>query len=392
MEDNKIQVRLGQADLQRLERLSSDLKVPSSAIVRAGLTLALEAGLEDAERLRRLLSEEWSFPHWWKPLCRHLQSMKATGEPLVTPKLQVPNEIVTVDELGGSVGLRSLRGHRGQSRTITVAMLQNRKATAHGVILEILRDLAEEADDEDTPGWVGPFVIDDLLHNCIADDQSWPPEHGGAYLVSQKAWTNFPTADCSPLYVGGITGRSPRFRTRVGDLLADMFGFFGETTGHSSGGQSLNQWSRETRTPPHCLFLGWYLPASDEDCNRCIEKKWHDKLTPRFNKNRPPDCEHASRTGIEGEEIGNMSHPKWHELCCRLLGMKASGQPVTTLSQAVRNEIIEVDEAGGRIVLRSPLSKTNKLRTITDRMVSKPNGTTHGRIVAALRRLVDWTG
>src|SRR4051794_19543171 len=37
---------------------------------------------------------------------------------------------------------------------------------------------------------------------------------------------------------GGTTGKSERFRTRVGDLLADLFGFYTTTTGHHSVGDT----------------------------------------------------------------------------------------------------------------------------------------------------------
>jgi hypothetical protein len=36
--------------------------------------------------------------------------------------------------------------------------------------------------------------------------------------------------------VGGNTGGAARFCTRIGDLVADMHGFFGNETGHHSGG------------------------------------------------------------------------------------------------------------------------------------------------------------
>src|SRR6202044_359687 len=103
--------------------------------------------------------------------------------------------------------------------------------------------------------WVGPFRVKALLKSCIDDALPSPPESGRAYFVSARSWRGVPSVSCGPLYVGGNTGRSTRFRTRVGDLLADSFGFFGGGTGHSSGGQSIHNWCRQNGTNPLDLYL-----------------------------------------------------------------------------------------------------------------------------------------
>src|SRR5688572_23416864 len=88
--------------------------------------------------------------------------------------------------------------------------------------------------------WTGPYPISDYLENAISDAKEWrrrwPPAGGAVYLVSRYAWTGAPTTEAQPLYVGGNTGGSQRFCTRIGDLVADMFGFFDGDTGHHSGG------------------------------------------------------------------------------------------------------------------------------------------------------------
>lgn len=84
--------------------------------------------------------------------------------------------------------------------------------------------------------WVGPVTIDTLLENGVKGLQPWPPGADGVYLVSKKGWVRRPDRVCNPLYVGSNTGKSMRFRTRIGDLVADIFGFFVEgETGHHSG-------------------------------------------------------------------------------------------------------------------------------------------------------------
>jgi hypothetical protein len=135
--------------------------------------------------------------------------------------------------------------------------------------------------------WVGPFKIRDLLNDCIDNRLAVIPEWHSAYLVTARKWEQGPTPTCRPLYVGGNTGKSRRFRTRVGDLLADAFGFFGGGTGHSSGGQALNRWCRQEGVDPQHLFIAW---VEGTRCHRCLEVRLHHALNPKLNKPRPSRC------------------------------------------------------------------------------------------------------
>jgi hypothetical protein len=116
--------------------------------------------------------------------------------------------------------------------------------------------------------WHGPVTVDELLDQTTLPSPLMPPDADGVYIVSLKSWRGEPTLDCEPLYVGGNTGKSARFRTRMGDLLADLFGFFGSATGHSSGGQSLHKFCREKGIRPKKLYIGW---AANCICGRCGE-------------------------------------------------------------------------------------------------------------------------
>ena len=69
-----------------------------------------------------------------------------------------------------------------------------------------------------TRRWVGPFKVRAMLEACVDGSLPRPPEAGSAYFISAKPWKNKPTSECQPLYVGGNTGKSSRFRTRIGDL------------------------------------------------------------------------------------------------------------------------------------------------------------------------------
>lgn len=150
--------------------------------------------------------------------------------------------------------------------------------------------------------WRGPFQIREYLDNAVSRDatwqERWPQASGGVYLVSREGWSGEPTIACRPLYIGGNTGASQRFCTRVGDLVADMFGFFDGNTGHHSGGQKLWHWCNENQVRPADLFLGWASGDDSDWCARCAEVALFDMFpivdSPRsaglLNKIRPPRC------------------------------------------------------------------------------------------------------
>jgi len=138
--------------------------------------------------------------------------------------------------------------------------------------------------------WTGPFTIEDVLRDAILRQLPQLPEKDGVYVVSESAWSGQPTADTRILYVGSNTGKSARFRTRVGDMIADLFGFYGEETGHHSGGQSLHQYCLTNRVHPLSLWLGW---LSDVPDTRECECHLYDTLKPLLNKKRPPESRRA---------------------------------------------------------------------------------------------------
>jgi hypothetical protein len=139
--------------------------------------------------------------------------------------------------------------------------------------------------------WIGPFQVRELLTRCLDESFPRPPVSGSAYLVSRHAWAGVPDAACGPLYVGGNTSRSPRFRARVGSLIADLFGFYSERAGHHSGGQSLHRWCRANDVQPLDLFIAWVDPGA---CHRCLEIDLERELSPALNRKAPARCEHHS--------------------------------------------------------------------------------------------------
>lgn len=148
--------------------------------------------------------------------------------------------------------------------------------------------------------WRGPFRIQTYLDNSISNDpvwqERWPRERDAVYIVSEHEWQQHTDPAAHILYVGGTTGSSSRFVTRIGDLLADLFGFYGVETGHHSGGQTLWKWCNHRRVPPATLWLAW----GTSTCARCAESFLYRTLPKAArddfdeqglrNKIEPPVC------------------------------------------------------------------------------------------------------
>jgi hypothetical protein len=131
--------------------------------------------------------------------------------------------------------------------------------------------------------WTEPIRVGHLLGKSVVV----PVTKHAIYVVSLKRWQGRPGPACMPLYVGGMTGKSKRFRTRIGDVLIDLLGFHGGKTGHSSGGRSLDRYCAQHGINRLNLWVGW---AANVRCGRCAEIEEHKRLAPRLNKIKPPRC------------------------------------------------------------------------------------------------------
>jgi hypothetical protein len=160
--------------------------------------------------------------------------------------------------------------------------------------------------------WVGSFSVDELLDNCLNQNFPKPPVENSVYIVSSHSWKDKPTQECQPLYIGSITGKTARFKARIGDLIADTFGFFDTNGGHSSGGMSLYHHCKEYQINPKNLHIGWLKNCG---CSRCAEWFFWDYFEPTLNRISPPYCkEHKGEDvylavppnqRIIGRQLGN---------------------------------------------------------------------------------------
>jgi hypothetical protein len=141
--------------------------------------------------------------------------------------------------------------------------------------------------------WARPKKIRELLDGCWRRKTFGPPDNKGVYVVSRKCFNEAPDTQCDPLYVGGNTGKSGRFRTRIGDLIADIYGFYGKK-GHHSGGMSINKFCRRYNINPDNLYISW---TRDISCSRCAENEVYDLLRKNDNlqnSKRPNRCKNRS--------------------------------------------------------------------------------------------------
>ncbi|MHA1682792.1 MAG: hypothetical protein ACTSUE_17775 [Promethearchaeota archaeon] len=134
--------------------------------------------------------------------------------------------------------------------------------------------------------WIGPFTIDELLDNLPENNLPMPPDDNAVYLVTRMPWEEEPRQDCLPLYVGTTTGKTARFRTRVGDLIIDAFGFFDQESGHSSGGNHLYEYCKKEGINPKVLYISWVINVN---CKSCTERELYNTLNPILNM-IPPRC------------------------------------------------------------------------------------------------------
>ena len=135
--------------------------------------------------------------------------------------------------------------------------------------------------------WIGPFTIEEILDHCLDESFPKPPDKNSVYLISLNLWERCPSENCVPLYVGSNTGKGARFRTRIGDLIVDMFGFYQSQSGHSSGGKSLHNYCKDKKINPKNLYIAWLDECT---CGRCSELEWYNLLAPKLNKKSPPSC------------------------------------------------------------------------------------------------------
>ncbi len=138
-------------------------------------------------------------------------------------------------------------------------------------------------------GWVGPFRLRDLLDRAMDNTQEWPKEEAGVYVVSRRPWKGEPVAESGILYIGSNSKNPEHFLKRIGDLIIDMLGFWGEkaNSGHHSGGQTLWLYCRNNQVHPLDLYLGW---KHGIPCARCAEGENYYALKPSENKKSPPRC------------------------------------------------------------------------------------------------------
>lgn len=135
--------------------------------------------------------------------------------------------------------------------------------------------------------WIGPFKLRDYLERSIDPAQIWPPEAAGVYVVSCNTWIDEPNSENRILYVGSNPKNPTQLRNRIGFLIKDMLGFWGDKHGSHSGGQSLWNWCFENQVHPLELYVGWII---DIECGRCTETELFARFRPLLSRKAPARC------------------------------------------------------------------------------------------------------
>ncbi len=155
--------------------------------------------------------------------------------------------------------------------------------------------------------WKEPVAIRSLLENCFTET-AMPPHSPSVYVISKKPWRGKPKKEAELLYVGGMTSKNPRFRGRIGDFIADIFGFFNDAENpktrkplklaHHSGGMWLHEYcgkNPDALLSPFGLYIGW---AEATACHRCLECEVYQEFEqelihvrgPNWKGKRPARC------------------------------------------------------------------------------------------------------
>ena len=149
--------------------------------------------------------------------------------------------------------------------------------------------------------WHAPHQIGRLLCNTTNEGVEFPPNNGTVYVLTRtRRFAQQEHGLPNVLYVGGRRAEN-RFRIRIGDLIADMLGFFYEhrPTRHCAG-REVRDWCRSHGIDPSRLYLWWKTGG----CPRCGEITAFDDLHPKLNNRRPPRCDQHHR------------HALWHPDDC----------------------------------------------------------------------------
>lgn len=89
---------------------------------------------------------------------------------------------------------------------------------------------------------------------------------------------------------------APRFRTRIGELVGAMFGFYNwETTAHPAGAEIYEYCLKESINPKQ-LWMSWVENCA---CLRCAERFMYRIYEPKCNLVSPPYCR-QHEAGLEG--------------------------------------------------------------------------------------------
>src|SRR5262245_11538549 len=135
--------------------------------------------------------------------------------------------------------------------------------------------------------WDGPHRLADVLLGH-APRPAWKP---GIYVCTVHSWSDAPSADVSPLYVG----KSETLLRRVSEFVMCAVGWwhlgrvgYRESWYTHPAGQCVTEWCQVHGRRPEDLWIAW---ASGVKCLACQEGAWFLALDrPVLNYYTPATC------------------------------------------------------------------------------------------------------
>lgn len=138
--------------------------------------------------------------------------------------------------------------------------------------------------------WCGPYRLQDLVEKLLdMTTEVVPPMVPGVYFLSEKPWRIRPDLDSQGLYIG----ESDVLRGRLGSLMQDLMGFYGEMPSGEWVGRHVVWQVRDDYTARNLkigeAYIGWAV-TPPMPCHRCIERELIDMLPPKFPPRKYRRC------------------------------------------------------------------------------------------------------
>lgn len=128
--------------------------------------------------------------------------------------------------------------------------------------------------------WHGPYMIKELVKECIKDDFPFP-DGPIVYIVTERSWNEHPTSTSKALYIG-MSGYKNKLqsRARIGALISNMLGFFkAHQNKRHRGGERIFKYCKEHEIKLDKIHIAWCNLKNPKE----LERDMITQLNPILN-------------------------------------------------------------------------------------------------------------